>query len=202
MSYRSGLLSGLVAGLLVGAAVGAGWFLLGWKPATEKSTPPPIPATVPKPFKEDQGTALTLTAEAETHLALKTGKIERKPMPRRRVYGGELVVPPGRAVIVAAPLAGTLQVADHAQNATMALCGPLAVTLPPSHDAIPIAGKVVQRGKPVLYLLPILDPVGSANLTATRVDADGQVLSATEQLKAAEIALERAKKVLDRKSVV
>ncbi|MCE9567251.1 MAG: efflux RND transporter periplasmic adaptor subunit [Planctomycetes bacterium] len=196
MNYRSIVLTGIVAGLVGSVAIGAGWFLLGWKPNTEKTPPPPVPATVPKPFKEDQGTTFTLTADAEKQLALKTGKVERKPMPRRRAYGGELVVPPGRAVVVSSPLAGTLQVADPVLNATMAICGPIAATLPPSHDAIPVAGKVVHRGRPVLYLLPILDPVGSANLTATRVDADGQVQSATEQLKAAEIALERAKKVL------
>jgi hypothetical protein len=97
--------------------------------------------------------------------------------------------------VVSAPLAGTLQVADPSQVAAMAVCGPLAATLPLSLDAVPVAGKVVHKGRPVLYLLPILDPVGSANLTATRVDAEGQVQSATEQLKAAEIALERAKKV-------
>src|SRR5438034_804823 len=65
MSYRSGILTGVVATLLVVAAAGAGWWLYAHKPAeAAKPTPPPVPATVPKPFKEDSA-AVTLTPEAE-----------------------------------------------------------------------------------------------------------------------------------------
>src|SRR5205823_3010048 len=73
-----------------------------------KSSPPPVPATVPKPFKEDTA-GVTLTPEAEQRLAVRMGTVERKSVPRVRVYGGEVVVPPGRSVAVAAPLAGTLR---------------------------------------------------------------------------------------------
>ena len=48
----------------------------------------------------------------------------------------------------------------------------------------------------MLQLLPILDPVGRANLTTAKVDAEGQVENAQEQLRAAHIALDRAEKVL------
>src|SRR6478752_4323760 len=99
MNYRSGVITGVVATLLAAGAAGAGWWLLVRKPgAAEKAAPPPVPATVPKAFKEDAATAVTLTAEAEAKLALKTGAVERKAVPRRRLYGGEVVVPPGRSL--------------------------------------------------------------------------------------------------------
>src|SRR5207248_2688569 len=109
MSYRSGIITGVVATLLVVGGAAAGWWLLVHKPAeAAKPSPPPVPATVPKPFKEDAA-AVTLTPEAEQRLAVRMGTVERKSVPRVRVYGGEVVVPPGRSVAVAAPLAGTLR---------------------------------------------------------------------------------------------
>jgi len=83
------------------------------------------------------------------------------------------MIPPGRSVIVSAPLAGTLK-----------------------PGAVPVAGQAVRTGKAVLQLVPLLDPVGRANLTASRVDADGLVKTAEEQLKLARITLDRAKEVL------
>src|SRR5262245_53939465 len=174
MSYQKGLITGIIGTALVaGTAAGAAWFLVIKPREAAKSTPPPIPATVPKPFKEDQATTFTITAEAETRLAIRTEPVVRKPMPRKRVYGGEVIVPPGRSVIVSAPLAGTLKPGD-----------------------VPVGGQAVQAGKPVMHLVPLLDPVGRANLTASRIEADGVVKSTEEQLKAAQIALARAKEVL------
>ena len=83
--------------------------------------------------------------------------------------------------------------ADPAASAQSS-CAPLAGTL--KAGAVPVAGQAVQAGKPVLQLAPVLDPVGRANLTASRVDAEGQVRTADEQLKIARITLERAKEVL------
>jgi hypothetical protein len=92
------------------------------------------------------------------------------------VYGGEVTIPPGQAVVVSAPLAGVLK--------------------PAPGRPVPAAGLAVTRGEPVVQLLPLLDPVGRANLTAAKVEAQGQVENAQEQLRGATIALERAKKVL------
>ena len=161
--------------LLLCGAIAACWYFIVAKPwEAAKSAAPSIPATVSKPFKEDQATNFTLTADGEARLAMQFGAIERKSVRREREYGGEVIVPPGRSVIVSAPLAGTLK--------------PVATA--------PYAGKTVKKGEPVFALLPILDPVGRANLTAAKLDADGLVQNAAEQVKLAEIALERAKKVL------
>lgn len=172
MNYTSGVITGVVATVLIG---GAGWWLVARSGDAAKPPPPSAPAAVNKPFKEDQAAAITLTPEAEARLGVKTGHVERKPVKRVRLYGGEVIVQPGRAVIVSAPLAGTLK---------------------PVPGVTPVSGQPVKKGQVAFQLLPLLDPVGRANLTASRVEADGQVMSAAEQLKAAQISLDRAKKVL------
>ncbi len=174
MTYRQGLLSGILGTALVVGGIGAAWWqTAGPRKEAAKSTVPGVQATVPKTFKEDQGASVILTADSETKLAIRTAPVVRKPMPRKRVYGGEVIVPPGRSLIVSAPLAGTIRP------------GP-----------IPVAGQAVKTGTPVLHLVPLLDPVGRANLTASRVDADGQVKGAEEQFKITRITFERAKEVL------
>src|SRR3954471_8895578 len=98
MTYRQGLLPGVLTTALAAGAVGAGWWLYA-APAKEATKPatPGIPATVPKPFKEDQAATVVLTPEAEAKLAVKLAKVERKSVPRARVFGGEVVVPPGKS---------------------------------------------------------------------------------------------------------
>jgi RND family efflux transporter MFP subunit len=86
------------------------------------------------------------------------------------------MIPPGQAIVVSAPLAGVLK--------------------PAGGKSAPMAGLAVKRGEPLFQLLPLLDPVGRANLTAANVEAQGQVENAQEQLRGANIALDRAKKVL------
>ncbi len=174
MTYRQGLLTGIVSTALVAGAGGAAWWFTVAPPREQaKPSTPGVPATVAKPFKEDQAATVVLTAEADAKLAVRLAPVVRKPMPRKRVFGGEVVVPPGRSLIVSAPLAGTLRA---------------GTALAP--------GQVVKAGKPVLHLAPLLDPVGRANLTASRVDAEGQVKTADEQLKLTRITLDRAKEVL------
>ena len=173
MKYASGVITGVLGTVLVG---GTGWWLVAAKPGDGgKTSPPPIPATVTKGFKEDQAATITLTAEAEARLAIKTGTIERKPMKRVRSFGGEVLVLPGHSVIVSAPLAGTLK---------------------PIAGMNPVAGLAVVANKPVFQLVPLLDPGARANLAASSVDAEGQINNAGELLKAANVALDRAKNVL------
>lgn len=172
MSYTSGLITGVVGTVLVAGGAGAGWWMLGAKTGeSAKSTPPAIPATVSKNFKEDQAATVTLEPDAEAKLPVQLGKVQRKPMRRSRVYGGEVLIPPGHAVVVSAPLAGVLKPA------------------PGVHLS---AGSIVRRGDPVFQLSPLLDPVGRANLAASKVDAEGLVKNAEEQLKAAQLALDTA----------
>jgi hypothetical protein len=173
MTYRGGLLTGVVSTLLAGGAVAAGWYLT--RPAGEsaKPPPPPIPANVAKPFKEDQATAITLTPEGEQRLAIRLGTVERKRVPRHRAYGGEVTVPPGRAVVVSTPLAGVLQ---------------------PVTGVTPAAGLAVKKGQPLVQLLPLLTPAERVNLIKLKADAEGLEQGAAEQLKAANIALDTARR--------
>src|SRR5690348_7859990 len=117
MTYRHGLFSGVAATLIVLGAAAAGWYLITAKSDAAKPAAPTLPATVPKPFKEDQAPTVTLTAEAATRLELAFGEVVRKPVRRQRSYGGEVVVPPGRSVIVSAPLAGKLVLSGEAPYA-------------------------------------------------------------------------------------
>src|SRR5262245_14216238 len=106
MTYRSGILTGVIATLLACGAAFAGWRLWVAKPGDSSKSTPAVPATVAKPFKEDEAVTFTITAEAETRLAAEFGEIARQPVRRQRTYGGDVMVPPGRSVIVSAPLAG------------------------------------------------------------------------------------------------
>jgi cobalt-zinc-cadmium efflux system membrane fusion protein len=175
MSYTNGLLTGVVGTLVAVGAAGAGWWLVMSKPTeAAKPAPPPVPANVY--YKEDQGTTVKLKPDAEAKLGLQVGEVKRQSAKRSRVYGGEVMIPQGRAVTVAAPLAGFLK---------------------PAPGVNLVAGQLVRKGMPVFQLLPLLDPVGRANLIAARVEADGQVQNAAEQLRNANIALARAKNVLE-----
>ncbi len=177
MSYRQGVLSGVAATLVVGGAAAGGWWLVAGKsadkPAADK---PPGPASVAKVAKEDQFNTLTLTPEAEARLGLRVGSVEKMTVSRGRFYGGEVTVPAGHTILVAAPLTGQLRAA--------------------SGGGVPVPGVTVKKGQPLFLLQPLLTPEARATLTATEVEADGQVKSAQSQLAAAGIALDRARRVL------
>ena len=66
------------------------------------------PAKVEKMPGEADLTTITLTPEAETRLQIKTSAIIAKAYQPTRMVGGEVVVPPGRTLIVSSPIAGTL----------------------------------------------------------------------------------------------
>jgi cobalt-zinc-cadmium efflux system membrane fusion protein len=162
--------------LAVTAAVSLGaWKIATQKPSTTKSEKHDAPASVAKVVKEDELNTITLTQEAEQKIGIQVGAVESKPVGRVRVYGGEVTIPAGRAIPVASPLSGKL-------------VGP--------PGGVPIAGQKVKTGQTIFELVPILTPDGRANVAASLVDADGQVNSAKAQLTLAEIALERAKRVL------
>ena len=76
-----------------------------WRRRPAKSTPP---ATVANPAKEADLTTVTLTEKAEQRLGIRTVAVARRSVPRTRPVGGELIVPPGQALTVSAPVAGTV----------------------------------------------------------------------------------------------
>jgi RND family efflux transporter MFP subunit len=165
----------LVVVAIVGVCGAVVWFLMNASAQAVKPSPPPIPATVAKPLKEELIGTITLAPEAIKRLALQTAVIERKPVRQTRVYGGEITIPPGQAIVVSAPLGGLLKAPE---------------------GGVPHAGQSVQKGQPIFQLLPLLTAEGRANLAASKIDADGQVKSAQTQLEAADVALERATRLL------
>lgn len=132
----------------------------------------PTAAKVEKVPGEADLTTIHLVEEAERSLRIATAKVERRPVPRLRTYGGEVIVPPGRAVTVSAPLSG--------------------IVLPPSEGKPPVPGARVSKGQEVLRLQPLLSPEAQATLSTTRVEAQGQVDQAEKQLAQAKIQLDRA----------
>ncbi|MDZ4782259.1 MAG: efflux RND transporter periplasmic adaptor subunit [Planctomycetia bacterium] len=132
------------------------------------------PANVPKVLNEAQVNVITLTPAAVERLHLQYGTIERTGVRRVRIYGGEVLVPAGKTILVAAPLSGVLQATPN---------------------GVPQAGTTVAKGTPLFTLLPLLSPESRVTLDAAKTDAQGQFDTATAQLGATRIALDRAKRV-------
>jgi len=175
MRFISGLLTGILVAALAGAVGTASWWIATARGPEIKPTKPEPAAKVVKAVKEDELNTIILKPEAENRLGVHTGVIERKPIHRTRMYGGEVMVPVGHSIIVSAPLGGTLKAPA---------------------SGLPQPGKPVKRGQPIFTLLPLLTPEARTTLAAARVDADGQVKNAQTQLEGARVALDRAKKLL------
>lgn len=162
--------------LALAALVGAGaWWLVTNKPGAAKADKPPGPAAVARVAKEDDLNTVVLTEEAERRVGLALAAVELKAVRRVRVYGGEVTVPVGRAIPVAAPLGGTLKAPA---------------------GGVPKAGSAVTAGQPVFQLAPLLTPDGRATLTAALADANGQVNTAKASFELTDIAVKRAERVL------
>ena len=99
----------------------------------EKLAPP---ATIQNPTKEGDLTTLTLRPEAVRRIGIATAAVEERSVHRTRTLGGELLVPAGAAITVAAPRAGTV--------------------IAPAGAEPPRAGERVTHGQPLyrLVLLP------------------------------------------------
>ena len=137
----------------------------------EKATPP---AKVAHPAKEDDLNTVVLTAEAESRLGLTTATVARKPVARTRSIAGDVVVPPGRLIIVAAPLVGTLQAPE---------------------GGIPTPGTAVKKGQAIVSLLPLLSPEARATMGNALVAAEGDVEQARKALEVAEVRLRREERL-------
>ena len=160
------------------------------KPAARGGKPTPA-AKVTGAVKEDQLNRVELTPEAEERLGVKLAPVEKRRFPQLRTYGAEVMLPTGASIIVSAPIGGTLQA-------------------PGSDVSVPRVGSKVKQGQPVFVLLPLLSPernvltpaerinmAQAKNMIATaRIDADGQLQQARVQVEAAQIALDRAERLL------
>ncbi|MFO0938473.1 MAG: efflux RND transporter periplasmic adaptor subunit [Gemmataceae bacterium] len=169
-------MSSILLTLALTVAVGAGaWWIVTHPADVKKSDKPAPPAKVEKVVKEDDLNTITLTEEAEKRIGLTLGTVEEKSVRRARVYGGEVAVPVGRAILVASPMTGILKA--------------------PASGEIK-AGGTVKQGQTVFQLTPLLTPDGRATLSATLADVEGQVNSAKAQAELTAIALDRAERVL------
>ena len=154
--------------LLCLAAVSAA--LSGCGRVTAKSEPKTAPAKVENGgIKEADLAKITLTPEAESRLGIETVALAMKPAAQTRAYAGELVMPPGQAITVAAPVAGTLAPAGTA----------------------PAAGMRVIPGQAVFRLLPML-PVQRD----LRLIAETEVTAAAARVENAKAHAARAERML------
>jgi cobalt-zinc-cadmium efflux system membrane fusion protein len=137
------------------------------------------PAKVGTPTKEADLATIKLTEEAETRLALTLVPVELKKVPRTASYGGEVIIPTGRLIVVASPFIGLLKTPPDAQA--------------------PSPGTRVKLGQPIFVLQPILSPESRATMAPLLVEADGQVKQAEEALKARKIEFDRQENLLAQK---
>lgn len=175
MKYLQGIATAVLS-LALAAVVAAGvWQLINNKPTPNATAKPPSPANVTKVVKEEDLNTITLTEEAEKRIGLTVSSVENKAVRRVRVYGGEVTVPAGKAIFVAAPFTGILKA-------------------PAGHEVK--AGHSVKAGQAVFQLTPLLTPDGRATVSASLADAEGLVNNTKTQVELGKIALERAKRVL------
>jgi cobalt-zinc-cadmium efflux system membrane fusion protein len=105
------------------------------------------PAEVVNPVTESELATIKLTPQAEERLGVETAIARREQVPGFLEVGGEVIAPPGTAVRVSAPVAGTIM---HLQT-----------------NAVVQAGSVVKRGQEIMRLL--LMPA-EQDLVGTRED--------------------------------
>ena len=115
-----------------------------------KSAPP---AQVKNAVTEAQLTSVTLTSEAVRRLGIETAPVESLAVGASREVGGEVIVPPGQTLIVAAPVAGTV--------------------LAPTSVSIPSAGSRVAAGQPLMRLVAL-----PSDRDMTRVQQEVEVAQA------------------------
>lgn len=181
-----------VSALIVVVAVPA-WLYSAKSTKDEKTSATPhavTPAKVDKVVDEAILNKVELTPEAAKRLGIELAPVKKRPVQRFRSYGAELVLPTGAAVIVSAPLAGTLQNGESGK--------------------FPQVGQRIKAGETLLSVMPLLTPEREvltpaerlrfaevkATVAQTQIDADGQLQQASVQVDAARIALERAERLL------
>lgn len=102
---------------------------------------PVAAAKISNPVAEASLTTVTLTPDAVRRLGIETAIVDSLVGSAARVVGGEIVVPPGLAITVNAPVAGRL--------------------LAPS-GGVPVAGARVSRGRVLLRIAPLPPDVAQA----------------------------------------
>ncbi len=130
----------------------------------------PAPAKVENPVKESDLASIRLTPEAETRVAIKVTAVANRQVTYTKTVAGEVIVPPGLSLDVAAPVAGTVAAAGT---------GPVG------------AGQRVRRGEALFRIIPLLPAERDLRINAER-DAE----AATATVDAARKKVARAEQLL------
>jgi len=160
------------------------------KPAASKTEP----AHVDHHVEEADLNTITLTEQAEQRLGIQLAETKLTEIQRKRTVGGEVLLPPGQAIIVSAPMAGTLST--------------------PSGSTIPVPGSRVEAGQAIFTFKPLLTAERDvltpseqvrvaqtkADVATLQLDAERQIESAKITVDAAQIAYDRAAQLLKNKA--
>jgi len=150
------------------AFVITGLFVCGCDSPPQKVEATP-PARVDNRVKENDLTRVTLTGEAEKRLGIEVAGVAEQPASNQMRIAGDVVVIPGKTVIVAAPASGVVK-----------LSSPRIA-----------AGQTVRNGEPIFRLVPMLAPQRDLRTT---YEADQRAAKA--RFDTAKQQLDRAKQLL------
>lgn len=122
------------------------------------SQPSPSPTTKTTPSKvemvphETELATLTLTEDAVHRLGIRHEPVERRRVARHRTLAGEAIVPPGRSIVVTAPVPGWIELAG---------------------ETFPLPGSEVTVAQSLMILRPMLSPERDVPTPAEQVQMTG-----------------------------
>ena len=117
-----------------------------------------------------------ISDDSFSKLGIQVGLIKREESIASKTYGGEIVLPAGGVVSISAPISGKLISLDKNQLNS---------------------GEQVKVGQLLYRVQPIISADARANLVNSLADADSLVNVTKSQVEATQIALNRAKKLLE-----
>ena len=133
-------------------------------------------AVVSNSVKETALATVTLSEDAVQRLGIKVAPVVEKTVQRTRVFGGEIMVPPGQSVMVAAPWSGTLSVGNSAKSLS--------------------PGMAVQQGETIFMIQPVVSAEQGIQLAQLQIEARQRVEAAQIEWDATNLELNRAKQLL------
>lgn len=161
----------------------------------QKKTQPPDNGLVKVVHPDELAlNTIELTDQQIARLGVKVAEAKLTKVQARRMFGGEVVIPPGQTIIVSAPIPGTVGV--------------------PKGTSLPAPGTRLSAKQPVLSFTPLLTPERDvlapaervrvaqtrADLATLQLDARRTIETAKVQVEIAQIAYDRAAELLKNKA--
>jgi membrane fusion protein, heavy metal efflux system len=151
-------------------------FFISLKLTAKMSEPAMTPATQKQNVvQESDLNTVHLSDESYQKLGIQIATVKHEEITDSKIYGGEIVVPAGKKVSISAPISGKLV----------------------SLNANTLPGAQIKAGQLLYRIQPIITADARANLINAFTDAESLVNTAKSQVDAMDIALQRAKKLLD-----